>query len=117
MGLIRVLTDRGTEYCGRPETHDYQLYLALNEIEHTKTKTNSPQTNGICEGFHKTVLNEFYKIAFRRKIYRTIEEVHFDFDDWLAYYNNERTHQGKMCCARTSMQTLLYGKEAWHDKR
>lgn len=46
MRIIRVLTDRGNEYCGRPEQHDYQLYLALNDIEHTKTKANHPQTNG-----------------------------------------------------------------------
>ena len=116
MGLIRMLTDRGTEYCGRPESHDYQLYLALNDIEHTKTKVRHPQTNGICERFHKTILQEFYQVAFRRKIYRSIEELQSDLDDWLAYYNVERTHQGKMCCGRTPMQTLIAGKEAWHDK-
>lgn len=37
-------------------------------------------------------------------------------DDWLASYNNDRTHQGKMCCGRTPMQTLIDGKEVWHDK-
>jgi len=116
MGLIRVLTDRGTEYCGRPEAHDYQLYLALNDIEHTKTKVRHPQTNGICERFHKTILQEFYQVTFRRKIYRSIEELQSDLDDWLAYYNNDRTHQGKMCCGRTPMQTLIDGKEAWQDK-
>lgn len=116
MGIIRILTDRGTEYCGRAETHDYQLYLALNDIEHTKTKANHPQTNGICERFHKTVLQEFYQVAFRRKIYRSIEELQKDLDDWLAYYNDHRTHQGKMCCGRTPLQTLLEGKEAWRDK-
>jgi transposase InsO family protein len=116
MGLIRVLTDRGTEYCGRPEAHDYQLYLALNDIEHTKTKVRHPQTNGICERFHKTILQEFYQVTFRRKIYRSIEELQNDLDDWLAYYNNDRTHQGKMCCGRTPMQTLIDGKEAWQDK-
>jgi hypothetical protein len=47
--LLRILTDRGTEYCGRPEQHDYQLYLAINDIDHTRTKAKSPQTNGICE--------------------------------------------------------------------
>ena len=67
MGLIRILTDRGTEYCVRRETHDYQPYLALNEIEYTKTKVRHPQTNGICERFHKTILNEFYQITFRKK--------------------------------------------------
>jgi transposase InsO family protein len=116
MGLIRVLTDRGTEYCGRPEAHDCQLYLALNDIEHTKTKVRHPQTNGICERFHKTILQEFYQVTFRRKIYRSLEELQSDLDDWLAYYNNDRTHQGKMCCGRTPMQTLIDGKEAWQDK-
>lgn len=116
MGVLRILTDRGTEYCGRPETHDYQLYLALNDIEHTKTKVRHPQTNGICERFHKTILQEFYQVAFRCKIYRSIEELQTDLDDWLRYYNDERTHQGKMCCGRTPMQRLLDGKEAWRDK-
>jgi len=116
MGLIRILTDRGTEYCGRPEAHDYQLYLALNEIEHTKTKVRHPQTNGICERFHKTILNEFYQVTFRKKIYLSIDELQKDLDDWLYYYNHERTHQGKMCCGRTPIQTLIDGKEAWHDK-
>ncbi|MFZ6747295.1 integrase core domain-containing protein, partial [Undibacterium sp. JH2W] len=116
MGLIRILTDRGTEYCGRPESHDYQLYLALNEIEHTKTKVRHPQTNGICERFHKTILNEFYQVTFRKKIYLSIDELQKDLDDWLYYYNHERTHQGKMGCGRTPIQTLIDGKEAWHDK-
>jgi transposase InsO family protein len=116
MGLIRVLTDRGTEYCGKPEQHDYQLYLALNDIEHTKTKAHHPQTKGICERFHKTILQEFYQVTFRRKIYRSLEELQADLDEWLAFYNNERTHQGKMCCGCTPMQTLLDRKEAWHDK-
>src|SRR5690242_16454353 len=116
MGVIRILTDRGTEYCGKPETHDYQLYLAINDIEHSKTKANHPQTNGICERFHKTILQEFYQVAFRRKIYRSIEELQMELDDWLHSYNHDRTHQGKMCCGRTPMQTLIDGKEVWNDK-
>ena len=55
--MLRILTDRGTEYCGRVEGHDYQLYLAINNIDHIKTKAQSPQTNGICERFD--VVNEF----------------------------------------------------------
>lgn len=116
MGVLRILTDRGTEYCGKPESHDYQLYLALNDIEHSKTKANHPQTNGICERFHKTILQEFYQVAFRRKIYRSIEDVQSDLDDWIAHYNNERTHQGKICCGRTPMQTLLEAKGVWERK-
>lgn len=116
MGVIRILTDRGTEFCGKVETHDYQLYLALNDIEHTKTKVMHPQTNGICERFHKTILNEFYQVAFRKKIYRSVEELQIDLDEWISYYNNDRTHQGKMCCGRTPMETFIDGKEVWNDK-
>ena len=116
MGMLRILTDRGTEYCGKPESHDYQLYLALADIEHTKTKARHPQTNGICERFHKTILQEFYQVAFRRKIYRSLEELQTDLDAWVDHYNRDRTHQGKMCCGRTPMQTLIDGKEVWKEK-
>lgn len=114
--LLRILTDRGTEYCGKTESHDYQLYLALNDIDHTKTKARSPQTNGICERFHKTVLQEFYQVTFRKKIYEDLEELQIDLDEWLAYYNNDRTHQGKMCCGRTPLETLEDGKNLWKSK-
>ena len=114
--LLRILTDRGTEYCGRAETHDYQLYLAVNDIEHSKTKAKSPQTNGICERFHKTVLQEFYQVTFRKKIYWDLESLQADLDAWLMYYNTDRTHQGKMCCGRTPMQTLEDGKRIWREK-
>ena len=114
--ILRILTDRGTEYCGKVEKHDYQLYLAINDIEHTKTKARRPQTNGICERFHKTILQEFYQITFRKKIYADIEELQKDLDEWLEYYNNERTHQGKMCCGRTPIETLEDGKSLWEEK-
>ncbi len=114
--MLRILTDRGTEYCGRADQHDYQLYLALNDIEHTKTKVRSPQTNGICERFHKTLLNEFYQVTLRKKIYQSIEELQIDLDKWLIKYNTQRTHQGKMCCGRTPMETLIDGKSIWKEK-
>ena len=114
--MLRILTDRGTEYCGKAEQHDYQLYLALNDIEHTKTKARSPQTNGICERFHKTILQEFYQVTFRKKLYADIVALQKDLDDWIYYYNHERTHQGKMCCGRTPMETLQDGKQIWQDK-
>ena len=114
--MLRILTDRGTEYCGKVEQHDYELYLAINNIEHTKTKANSPQTNGICERFHKTILQEFYQVTFRKKIYETMDDLQKDLDEWLQYYNNERTHQGKICCGRTPKQTLMDSKQIWMDK-
>ena len=73
--LLRILTDRGTEYCGNVETHEFELYLALENIDHTTTKAKSPQTNGICERFHRTVLDEFYRIAFRKKLYMNLAEL------------------------------------------
>jgi transposase InsO family protein len=114
--MLRILTDRGTEYCGRAETHDYQLYLAINDIEHSKTKVRSPQTNGICERFHKTILQEFYQVALRKNLYNELATLQKDLDDWLDYYNNQRTHQGKMCCGRTPMATLQDGKTIWKEK-
>ena len=114
--LLRVLTDRGTEYCGKAERHDYELYLAVNDIEHTKTKTQSPQTNGICERFHKTILQEFYQVTFRKSLYTDIDSLQTDLDRWLVYYNNERTHQGKMCCGRTPLATMEDGKKIWQEK-
>ena len=114
--VLRILTDRGTEYCGRADSHDYQLYLAINDIEHTKTKVRHPQTNGICERFHKTILQEFYQPALRRKIYGSIEELQLDLDDWLKHYNHDRTHQGKQCCGKTPMETLRDGKLIWEEK-
>jgi transposase InsO family protein len=114
--MLRILTDRGTEYCGKADRHDYQLYLALNDIEHTKTKVRLPQTNGICERFHKSILQELYQVTFRKKIYSDLVALQADLDEWLNCYNNERTHQGKMCCGRTPMATLEDGKKIWLEK-
>ena len=114
--ILRILTDRGTEFCGVVERHDYELYLAVNDIEHSKTKTQSPQTNGICERFHKTILQEFYQVTFRKKLYTNLEMLQSDLDAWLHYYNHERTHQGKMCCGRTPIVTLEESKAIWKEK-
>jgi len=105
--LLRVLTDRGTEYCGNREYHEYELYLALENIDHSKTRAKSPQSNGICERFHKTVLDEFYRVAFRKKVYNSLEELQKDLDLWLKEYNEERPHSGKYCSGKTPMQTFL----------
>jgi transposase InsO family protein len=105
--LSRVLTDRGTEYCGNPERHEYELYLAVEDVDHSRTKTKSPQTNGIVERFHKTVLDEFYRVAFRKRIYGSIAELQGDLDEWIRSYNEDRPHQGRWCFGKTPMQTFL----------
>jgi len=114
--ILRVLTDRGTEFCGSPDRHPYQLYLQLNDIDHSKTKVKSPQTNGICERFHQTVLNEFYRVTFRKKIYSDIETLQRDLDEYIVEYNTERTHQGKRCKGRTPMETFIDGKKLFNEK-
>jgi transposase InsO family protein len=114
--LQRVLTDRGTEFCGSHDRHEYELYLAVENIDHTRTKAKSPQTNGICERFHKTMLDEFYRVAFRKKIYDTIEQLQEDLDAWLLEYNEVRTHQGRYCFGRTPMQTFTEARHIAREK-
>jgi transposase InsO family protein len=105
--LLRILTDRGTEYCGKREHHEFQLYLEIEDIDHTRTKVKHPQTNGICERFHQTIQNEFYAVAFRKKIYNSLDDLQKDVDAWVEDYNEKRTHQGKFCFGKTPMETFL----------
>lgn len=114
--ILRILTDRGTEYCGRLEHHEYQLYLALENIDHTRTKARSPQTNGICERLHRTIKEEFYQVAFRKKVYRSVEALQQDLDSWMHFYNHERTHQGKYCFGRTPATTFEQTKHLAKEK-
>ncbi|MDB5119725.1 MAG: Integrase catalytic region [Sphingobacteriales bacterium] len=104
--LLRILTDRGTEYCGAREHHEFQLYLSIEDIDHTKTKAKSPQTNGICERFHRTMQDEFYAIAFRKKMYSNLEELQTDVDSWITFYNEQRPHSGRYCYGKTPIQTF-----------
>ena len=115
--LSRILTDRGTECCGVPDRHPYELYLGLEDIEHTRTKTKSPQTNGICERFNKTFLNEFYRVAFRKRLYASLEDLQRDLDRFVEEYNTERTHQGRWCYGKTPMQTLLDSRPLVQEKQ
>lgn len=104
--LLRVLTDRGTEFNGRPENHEYELYLQIEGIDHSKTKVRHPQSNGICERLHRTMQEEFYAVAFRKKLYDKLELLQQDLDQWLQYYNKERPHSGRYCYGKTPMQTF-----------
>jgi len=104
--LLRILTDRGTEYKGKPEHHEYELYLAIEGIEHSKTQVRHPQTNGICERLHRTMQEEFYAVAFRKKLYESLAALQHDLDQWMEYYNNQRSHSGKYCFGKTPMETF-----------
>ena len=115
--LLRILTDRGSEYCGNREEHEYALYLDLENIDHSRTKATSPQTNGICERFHQTIQNEFYASAFRRKLYTSLEQLQADVDVWMEGYNAECTQSGKYCYGKTPLQTFLESAKLALDKQ
>lgn len=105
--LLRILTDRDTEFKGRPEHHEYELYLNLEGIEHSKTQVRHPQSNGICERLHRTMQEEFYAIAFRKKLYDNLELLQQDLDEWMQYYNSDRPHSGRYCYGKTPMGTFI----------
>jgi transposase InsO family protein len=109
-----VLTDRGSEFCGNPERHEYELYLAVQDI--TVPHQGQEPADGICERFHKTVLNEFYQVALRKKGYGSIEELRADLDAWLREHNESRPHQGRWCFGKTRMQTFLDGLPITKEK-
>ncbi|GIW50657.1 MAG: hypothetical protein KatS3mg081_0012 [Gemmatimonadales bacterium] len=100
-----ILTDNGREYCGT-DAHPYELYLALNDIEHRTTRLGSPRTNGFVERFHRTVLDEFFRQAFREKFYGSVEALQADLDRWLVHYNTERPHQGYRNVGRRPIETI-----------
>lgn len=105
--ILRMLTDRGSEFNGRPENHEYELYLRLENIDHSKTKVRHPQSNGICERLHRTMQDEFYAVAFRKKLYQDLETLQRDLDVWMKHYNEERPHSGRYCFGKTPMETFL----------
>lgn len=104
--LLRILTDRGTEFKGKPEHHEYELYLNLEGIEHSKTQVRHPQSNGICERLHRTMQEEFYAVTFRKKLYDNLELLQQDLNEWLEYYNHQRPHSGRYCYGKTPMETF-----------
>jgi len=105
--LLRVLTDRGTEYGYKNLEHPYQLFLHLNDIEHTRTQVRHPQTNGCTERLNQIIQEEFYQTAFRRKIYKTLEEIQTDLDEYMVFYNWNRTNQGKNCKGQVPRDTFI----------
>ena len=115
--MMRILTDRGSEYKGKHEHHEYELYLTIEGIEHSKTQVRSPQSNGICERLNRTIKEEFYSIAFRKKLYTSLEELQADLDEWIEFYNNERPHSGRYCYGKTPMETFLASKHLAEEKQ
>lgn len=104
-----VLSDNGREFCGRPDRHPYELFLQLEEIEHRKTKVKRPQSNGIVERFHRTLLDEHFRVEGRRTWFETIEEMQAVLDTYLVGYNTRRPHQGRNMNGRIPAQAFVEG--------
>ncbi|KIC76093.1 Integrase core domain protein [Neochlamydia sp. TUME1] len=101
------MTDRGTDYCGAREHHEYELYMAIADIDHSPTKARHPLNPcGICERCHQAIQNKFYAIAFRKKVFKNVEELQADVDKWMNEYNDERTYIGKYCFGKRPLQTF-----------
>lgn len=119
--VLRVLTDNGWEFCGLKDNHPYELhspesfegFLHLNNIELTRLRVRHPQTNGSVERLNQTIKNEFYEVAFRKKLYRSVEEIQTDLDKFMKYYNEKRTNQGRHCQGRTPLQTFTEGLDVY----
>ena len=94
----------------------YQIFLELSEIKHRKTKVAMPQTNGFVERFNRTALDEFFREAFRKKLYTSVNEIQVDLDQWLEYYNHERPHQGYRNMGRRHIDTIKEGKKKKQEK-
>jgi hypothetical protein len=100
-----LLTDNGCEYCGT-DSHPYELYLQLNDIEHRTTRVRRPQTNGFVERFNRTGLDEFIRTAFRTTFYESVEQLQADLDQWMVFYNTERPHHGYRNMGKRPMDTV-----------
>ncbi len=107
--ITTVLSDNGREFCGRPDSHPYELFLQIEGIEHRTTKVRRPQSNGFVERLHRTLLDEHFRIQGRKKWYNTVDEMQADLDKYLKHYNNERTHQGRNMNGRTPYKAFIDG--------
>lgn len=104
-----VLSDNGREFCGRPESHPYELFLQMEGIEHRTTRVRRPQSNGFVERLHRTLLDEHFRIMGRTKWYESIDQMQADLDQYLHHYNHERPHQGRNMNGRKPYQVFLEG--------
>ena len=104
-----VLSDNGREFCGREDQHPYELFLQLEGIEHKRTRVKRPQSNGIVERLHRTLLDEHFRVEGRRTWFETIEEMQGVLDEYLVAYNTRRPHQGRGMNGRTPAKAFIDG--------
>jgi transposase InsO family protein len=104
-----VLSDNGREFCGREDQHPYELFLQLEGIEHKRTRVRRPQSNGIAERLHRTLLDEHFRVEGRKTWFETIEEMQKVLDEYLVSYNTRRPHQGRNMNGRTPLKAFTDG--------
>jgi len=117
LGVYRLLQDNGTEYTAarwrndKGASHHPFEHLA-NElgIKLTFIKPAHPWTNGSCERLHQTLLHEFYIPALCSKQYTSVEELNYDLQLFLHWYNYQRTHMGRRLQGKIPAQVYLSGK-------
>ena len=105
--IQRMLTDNGGEFRGKEIRHDYELTLKIFGIEHKRIRVGTPQSNGFVERFNRTVLEEFFCVAFRKKWYHALEELQKDLDTYLWRYNFQRPHLGYRLKGKRPIEVLL----------
>ena len=104
-----MLSDDGREFCGREDQHPYELFLQLEGIEHNRTRVRRPQSNGIIERLHRTLLDEHFPVEGRRTRFETIEEMQVVLDAYLVSYSTKRPHQGRGMNGRTPAKAFRDG--------
>lgn len=116
VAVEHLLTDNGREFCGRELQHPFELYLAISQVRHRRTEVRSPETNGFCERFHRTLKEEFFAVAFRKSFYESVEQLQADLDHYLNFYNRQRAHQGYRTQGRPPYQAFLDGVKHMQEK-
>jgi transposase InsO family protein len=115
--IEHVLTDNGKEYCGTYMRHPYEILLELYDIKHRRTRVATPRTNGFVERFNRTILDEYFRVVFRKRFFASLEELQEDLDIWIDHYNNERPHRGYRNMGRRPMETFEMGKKVREETK
>ena len=68
-----------------------------------------PQSNGFIERFHRTALDEHFRVMGRTKWYESLVEMQADLEAYLETYNRRRPHQGLGMNGKTPYEVFVEG--------
>ena len=97
-----MLTDNGPEFTGR----GFTSHLKDLAINHHRIPPRSPNHNAVCERFHGTALQEFYRPAFHRQHFARLADLDAQFQGWLQPYNTRRRNHGDFMRGRTPFAVM-----------